>query len=131
MDVRRRRDHLFGLVAIESPDGAYLYHGETTAADHPGPLIRQSLKDGTVVRLLENVLATSFAVVEGGIYYLEFTSGETRLRYFDLSTRQSTMIAGSLGNVGFGLTASPDGREILFSRVDSSLDDLMLVENFR
>jgi len=39
--------------------------------------------------------------------------------------------AGNLGNVDVGLTVSPDHRTILYSRVDSSIDDLMLVENFR
>ena len=41
------------------------------------------------------------------------------------------MIASNLGAVNFGLSASTDGRTIFFSRIDSSVDDLMLVEGFR
>jgi len=48
-----------------------------------------------------------------------------------LATRRSTVVADTLGSVGAGLSATRDGRTILFSRVDSSVDDLMLVENFR
>jgi hypothetical protein len=40
-------------------------------------------------------------------------------------------VARNLGNVFLGLTASKDGRTIFYSRVDSSIDDLMLVDNFR
>jgi hypothetical protein len=40
-------------------------------------------------------------------------------------------VATGLGSVYLGLTASKDGRTIFYSRVDSSLDDLMLVENVR
>ena len=120
-----------GLLAIESPDGADLFYGQSTTGDRPGPLLRLSLRSGEVVRLPVDVISTSFAVVDGGIYYIERVAGDTQLMYFDLATRQSTVIAGNLGNVGFGLTATPDGRSILFSRMDSSVDDLMLVENFR
>jgi len=120
-----------GLLAIESTDGAYLYYVESPATDRPGSLLQLSLKSGVVVRLVDNVVSTSFALIDGGIYYIERVAGNTRLRYFDLSTHQSTVIAGNLGNVGFGLTASRDGRSILYARVDSSVDDLMLVEGFR
>jgi len=40
-------------------------------------------------------------------------------------------VAGNLGNVDADLGVSPDGRTIFYSRVDSSVNDLMLVENFR
>jgi hypothetical protein len=64
-------------------------------------------------------------------YYLERVAGEGRLRYVDFASRTSTLVAGNLGEVTFGLTASPNGRAILYSRKDSAVDDLMLVENFR
>ena len=80
---------------------------------------------------MEGVNTTSFEVIDNGVYYLERVSGETKLRYFDFATRQSTLVAGNLGMVSFGLTASRDGRTILYSRIDSSVNDLMLVDNFR
>jgi len=40
-------------------------------------------------------------------------------------------VAARLGSVDFGLAASPDGRTILFTRTDSSVNDLMLVDGFR
>jgi hypothetical protein len=40
-------------------------------------------------------------------------------------------VARNLGTVGFGLSVSRDGRTILYSRKGSSVEDLMLFENFR
>jgi hypothetical protein len=40
-------------------------------------------------------------------------------------------VARNLGNVTIGLAASPDDRTVFYTRVDSSVDDLMLVENLR
>ena len=74
----------------------------------------------------------NFVVLDRGVYYMDRPSGETRLQYFDFATRKSTTVAGNLGKVFLAsLTASADGRAILYARVDSSADDLMLVENFR
>ena len=58
-------------------------------------------------------------------------AGETRLRFYDLATGKSTTITRNLGEVGQGLTASPDGSTILYTRFDAPINDLMLVENFR
>jgi hypothetical protein len=70
-------------------------------------------------------------VIDRGIYYLDRPAGETRLQFYDFATRSTKTVAANLGGVSGGLTASSDGRTILYSRVDSSVDDLMLVESFR
>src|SRR5437867_442476 len=98
---------------------------------------------GAPAKVLERVVLGNFVVLKGRIYYIDRPSGEaavhyfdrpsgeTRLQYFDFATRKSTTVARNLGNVDLPLTASPDGRTILYPREDSSVDDLMLVENFR
>jgi serine/threonine protein kinase len=130
-----------GAIAIESPDGRDLYYVE--AADRPSSVWRVPLTGGGRVKVLDGVVFGNFDVLEGGIYYIDRVSGETggfytdrpvgetRLQYFDFSTRRSTTVAHSLGAMGPGLSASRDGRTVFFSRVDSSVDELTLVDNFR
>jgi len=130
-----------GYTPLESPDGAYLYYVQTM--DKPSTLWRLPASGGVPVKVLEGVVLGNFVVLEkgiyyidrpageGGIHYLDRPSGETRLQYFDFATRRSTTVARNLGIVDLPLTASPDGRTILYARIDSSVDDLMLVENFR
>jgi len=120
-----------GIMAIESADGAYLYYTESRTTNTPATLWRVPVAGGPAVKMTDGVNSTSFDVTNGGIYYLDQAAGETRLQYFDLATRQTTTVAGNLGNSDLGLAASPDGRTILFTRIDSSVNDLMLVENFR
>jgi hypothetical protein len=130
-----------GYMPLESPDGAYLYYVQTVFT--AGPLWRVPAFGGLPVKVLEGVVLGNFAVLEKGIYYIERPAGEaafywidrptgeTRLQYFDFATGRSTTVARKLGTVDTPLTVSPDGRVILYSRMDSSIDDLMLVENFR
>ena len=119
-----------GWVAVESPDGADVYYTETTGTI-PTTLWRLPTSGGEPVKVLEDVVQRAFAVVEQGIYYIDQPAAEARLQFFNFATRKSTVVARNLGEVRFGLTASPDGRTILYTRQDSSIDDLMLVENFR
>jgi hypothetical protein len=118
-----------GYVVKASPDGAHVYYVQTA-----GPLSsrwRLSISGGQPVKVLERVVMRAFAVFEKGIYYVDRPSGEARLQFFDFATGRSTTVAPALGDTRQGFTVSPDARTILYSRVDSSVDDLMLVENFR
>jgi hypothetical protein len=82
--------------------------------------------------VVDDVLPTAFDVVEKGIYYLERVAGEGRLKYFDFASSTSSLVARNLGAIfSGGLSATRDGRVIFFTRTDSTVDDLMLVENFR
>jgi hypothetical protein len=58
-------------------------------------------------------------------------AGETELRFYHSETEASTTVARGFGDILPHVTASPDGRTILFSRRDTAAQDLMLVENFR
>ncbi len=130
-----------GILAIESRDGHDLFYVE--AVDRASTLWRVPLAGGVPAKVVDGVVLGNFDVVEGGIYYIDrvageagafFTdrpSGDTRLQYFDFATDRSTTVASSLGAVTFGLSASRDGRTVFFSRVDSAVDELMLVNNFR
>jgi serine/threonine protein kinase len=130
-----------GYHPLESPDGAYLYY--VKALDVPSPLWRIPASGGVPVKVLDGVVLANFVVLKGGIYYIDRPSseggthyfdrpsGETRLQYFDFATNRSTTIARSLGHVDLPMTASPDGRTVLYPRLNSAVDDLMLVKDFR
>jgi hypothetical protein len=96
-------------------------------------LWRIPVQGGEEMRILASVWPQIFAVVERGIY---FFSGKDRpsLQFFDLAIDKSEMVArleDSGGSVLPGLSVSPDGRWLLYSRWEGRGSDLMLVENFR
>jgi hypothetical protein len=96
-----------------------------------GPLMRMRVTGGDAEPLPVTALATSYDVVETGVYYIAPANGDRELRYFDFRTQRSTIVATNLGRLALSLAASRDGRRILFARTDSVVDDLMLVERFR
>jgi eukaryotic-like serine/threonine-protein kinase len=119
-----------GWVAVEAIDGAHAYYTETTGTV-PTALWRQPTSGGEPVKVLDAIVQRAFDVVETGIYYIDQPAEDARLRFLDFATGTSTTVAPTLGDVASGLTASPDGRTILYTRRDSSVDDLVLVEDFR
>jgi len=97
---------------------------------------------GTPSKIVDGVLLDNFVVLDKGIYYIDRPSGkagiywidrpgQTRLQYFEFATGSTRIVVSNLGSVDTPLTASADGRLLMYSRTDSSIDDIMLVDNFR
>ena len=131
-----------GTIAIESRDGRDLYYLDATT--QPGAIWRQPLTGGASVNVIEGVARGIFDVVDRGIYYVDRSTpaanaaatgaapaGDARLRSFGFATSRSTTVLDRLGDVGFGRSATSDGRTVYFTRVDSSTDELMIVDDFR
>ena len=121
-----------GYVAFESPDGAQLYYTQTATA--PSALWRLPVSGGRPVKVLEGVVRRAFVILEKGVYYASLEAPSqpgAKLLYFDFATGKSTSVATLGREIDLGLTATADGRTILYTKVDSSVNDLMLVENFR
>jgi serine/threonine protein kinase/WD40 repeat protein len=119
-----------GFVALESSDGDSIFYTQTSGPE-PSSLLRLSTTGGQPVKVIDGVYMRGFVVLDTGIYFLDTSAGETRLQFYNFATRRSSSVARNLGDVRTGLTASRDGRTIMYTRTDSAVDDLMLVENFR
>jgi serine/threonine protein kinase len=117
-----------GGGAFESQDGSSIYYHMSSVVS---PLWRLPISGGEPVKALDGVVWFNWWLFGNGVYYIDQLGGENRLQYLNFGSGKSTTVARNLGEVSAGLTATPDGRKILFTRVDSSTDDLMLVENFR
>lgn len=116
--------HNMGVVAFEAPDGS-LYYSQT--AGRPSPIWRLPNLGGEPVKIVDYMVHRSFVVLKTGIYYVDDWRG---LQFFDFRKQQSKTVLKANGMEG-GLSASPDGRIILYNSEDSRTDDLMLVEGFR
>jgi Tol biopolymer transport system component len=116
-----------GFKAMEGPDGRFLYYTQAPR----GALWRIPSAGGSAVKVLDEEIRSAFNVVENGIYYIAESSGQSRLQFLDFATNRSSIVADDLGRTQPFLAVAPDRRTILYTRVDASGDDLMLVNRFR
>lgn len=121
-----------GFAAFESSDGRFLYY----VKDDQAGIWRMPTGGGDEVRMLPLPSPEhwgDWALLDRGIYYVNEAGTHPAIEFFDLATRKVSRIADldgppPAGDQGFAV--SPDGRRIVFSQVDSSAVDIMLVENF-
>jgi Tol biopolymer transport system component len=118
---------------VESSDGKYIYFrnrrsfwrlpaagGEEEQAFVP----EHDLMGGTTLQPTRQ-----------GMYYVEFerSAGEPVVSFYDYAGKKSSVVFQMKGGGWQGATfsVSPDGKYILFAKVDQSQTDLRVIENFR
>ena len=116
------------MDSFESVDGKFLFYRRDDG------LWRMPAEGGESIRVLEGVEAARWRVFGNGICFLDRTTQPAQLKLLDMgsgrTTRFGTVERGPLvpGVVAFDI--SPDGRWVLYSRVEALNTDIMLVENF-
>jgi len=118
-----------GFIALESPDGKSLYY--TKGANVPG-LWKVPVGGGEETQVLAHLADgnwITWGLTAEGIY---FDNDSTKvIEFFCFATHRITQIAKPEKPSNGGLAVSPDGRWILYAKVDQETSKIMLVENFR
>lgn len=116
-----------GTNPIVSPDGSLVYFWRTHQ------LWAVPAGGGPENLVLDSVSLFRYAVGAHGIYFVPFcdTSICREIDYFDISSRATHRVVVTDGRMGSGLTISPDEKFLLYTRVEQTDSDLMLIEQFR
>jgi Tol biopolymer transport system component len=125
-----------GAEAAESPDGRMIYYTKVPEAG-PG-LWSVPAGGGNEERVLESVRFGYWGVARSGIYFIHFdvpSDAPRPVRFFSFQSRQVTQVGTVENTVSWtntpGFAISPDSRWLLYSSLESTAGDLMLVDNFR
>jgi hypothetical protein len=119
-----------GYAPFESPDGRAVYYikGDKEVTS----LCKVPVDGGEESQVLGSIWAHNFAVANRGIYFIPGPDrvGRFFIHFFSFATGQVKQIAGIQKQPLYGFSVSPDERCILYTQVDQTGSDLMLVENF-
>src|SRR5262249_35831471 len=95
-------------------------------------LWRLPLSGGTAIRILDDIVwFNNLAILDKGIYFHPLQGNTSSIRFLSFDTNTTSTIATFQKPLGEGLAASPDGKWLLYTQIDQSGSELMLVENFR
>jgi Tol biopolymer transport system component len=119
--------------AFEALDGKFVYYAKSRT---PG-IWKVPVAGGEETRVLDRGGKSLWALTGKGICFFDL-SGSTgiSLKFYDFATGNVTLLREfskdtTVNTADTAITVSPDGRWILYTQVDQSGSNLMLVENFR
>jgi len=113
-----------------SPDGKTLYFERSFGSQQV--LLAVSLAGGPERTVIDCVPRWGFSVTAAGVYHVPCGgSSPVPLLLRDPSTGKDRLLGTMEGPLGPGLTASADGKTVLFTAWVGQGSDVMLIENFR
>jgi Tol biopolymer transport system component len=121
-------------VPQESADGKFLYYFKGDLYATSCSVWRMPVEGGEETKVLDSVhCSAGWTVWQQGIYF--FTQVEegsrNKICYYEFATGTTREVLTVERQVDNHIAVSPDGRTILYTQIDQSGSDLMLVENFR
>jgi WD40-like Beta Propeller Repeat len=108
--------------AAESPDGRDLY----LTGDNK--MWKVPVSGGAETEVIMSNMSYGTMARDG--FYFKPPGTDAEIHFFSFETGKSKLAIRPL-RPGLGMAVSPDGRWLLYSQVEHSGSDLMLVENFR
>jgi Tol biopolymer transport system component len=119
---------------VESADGKYVYFRSRRSFWRVP--VTGGEEEEAIIPDHDLFWATTIQPTKKGVYYIEFERSARAMvvSFYDFATKKST-VAYRMRSMdmqsGATFSVSPDGKYILYPRVDQSQTNLMLVENFR
>ena len=123
-----------GYEPKESPDGSLVYY---VKSNDQGGLWAVSVDGGQEREVIAGIRRGNWTVGPGGIYFLGASVDELKkgVQLLDPATGKLTRLGivedATSSRNNPRLSVAPDGKWLLFTRLDTLSADLMLVENFR
>ncbi len=120
-----------GFAAYPSIDGQTIYYSKFNL---PNPEVWRLPVNGGIETRVPQVRPedwASWAPVEKGIYFLQKDSADQpNVMFFEFASSEVRRVA-VLDKLPFWLSATPDGRSILYEHLDEATSRIMLLKNFQ
>jgi Tol biopolymer transport system component len=114
---------------VESADGKYVYYRKWRGVCR---MPADGGKEEDVFQPENDMFRGAMQAAPRGWYYIEGTRGPRAraISFYDSETKKRSVVFRGVGDLS-AFSVSPDGRYVLYPRMDSSETSLMLVEGFK